>query len=625
MKPVLFLFFILFVILSYLSSNPEYLSSKPKSAGTGSYISAQAGAHENSVHAKISARFLDDEKRILVDQIISVKGKIAVGDSIPFIFGNGSYNLNAAKFVDSLYYNGKKLHTEFIDSPRFFLRVPEEEKNKEIITLKFSFIINLPVYQKGLGYSEGREFILLSGWFPRVASYNSTNIGSYLPANPIYSRFDCELKTPENFYSSGNCALLKMKEGDGEILYHFSGSAIDDCVLFITGEIEHAEEEIELTDGRSIKLNIYLQPEKRYYLERYFEILSRSMKFLDSALGRYPYDSITLLDPPRALHADEMIFTKFFLINAPLLSTESMLDPELDIAYACAKQYFGQVAKNRSERFLWISNGIPQYLASVICRNYYPKGRQHFRIAKYIPLQGLNFLSYNEIPIIYSLGTYNFTEATESYGKYYNHLQEGALSSPVNLYKDDLSAEVLSRYKSNLMLLSIEKVIGEKKLISALSDIFRYHCFRDVSSGEVLAEISDEFEGGSKAFLHDMFYETKYFDYAVSGVKPVGENKWEVTAERLGDAVAPVDIAFYTETDTQYAVWTGKERWRRFYFLSEGDVIAAEADPYRKIQMDINFANNSYTYHSRYWASISIAIRWFFWVQNALMIMGSSG
>ena len=53
--------------------------------------------------------------------------------------------------------------------------------------------------------------------------------------------------------------------------------------------------------------------------------------------------------------------------------------------------------------------------------------------------------------------------------------------------------------------------------------------------------------------------------------------------------------------------------------------MGAEVDPYRKNLLDINFANNSYMIDEHYGASLSLAVRWFFWIQNALMILGSIG
>jgi len=46
-------------------------------------------------------------------------------------------------------------------------------------------------------------------------------------------------------------------------------------------------------------------------------------------------------------------------------------------------------------------------------------------------------------------------------------------------------------------------------------------------------------------------------------------------------------------------------------------------DPDKKFISDINLSNNSYILESKYWGSLSLAIRAFFWFQNALLIMGS--
>ncbi|MEK6553460.1 MAG: hypothetical protein AABZ54_08445 [Bacteroidota bacterium] len=126
-------------------------------------------------------------------------------------------------------------------------------------------------------------------------------------------------------------------------------------------------------------------------------------------------------------------------------------------------------------------------------------------------------------------------------------------------------------------------------------------------------------------FFNEFYRTPKTFDYQVTSIKKSFTNEYEVLVERLGDGIFKNDVAFYTDKDTLYQKWGGIERWKILKFRTDNEVFAAEIDPYRKNLLDINFANNSLTVSHRVWASLSLSIRFFFWVQNALMVLGSIG
>ncbi|MHB8930802.1 MAG: hypothetical protein ACYC5R_09420, partial [Melioribacteraceae bacterium] len=128
------------------------------------------------------------------------------------------------------------------------------------------------------------------------------------------------------------------------------------------------------------------------------------------------------------------------------------------------------------------------------------------------------------------------------------------------------------------------------------------------------------------SWFFDEFYKSpKYFDYRVTSIQKNSEGEYEVLVERLGDGTSKNDIALYTDKDTLYQKWNGAERWKILKFRTNNKVVAAEIDPQRKNLLDINFANNSYTVEPRVWASLSLVIRLFFWIQNALVLLGSIG
>jgi len=174
-------------------------------------------------------------------------------------------------------------------------------------------------------------------------------------------------------------------------------------------------------------------------------------------------------------------------------------------------------------------------------------------------------------------------------------------------------------------LLSLERYIGYKNMMDLLKEYFNRYKFKHPTSLDFINLVKEREGNKLSWFFREFYYNARVHDYAITAINRIGENEYEVLAERLREGFFENDIALYTAKDTLFQKWTENVRYKVFKFQTNNEVLAAEIDPYRKNMLDINFANNSYTVNSKYWASISISLRWFFWIQNALMILGSIG
>ena len=103
------------------------------------------------------------------------------------------------------------------------------------------------------------------------------------------------------------------------------------------------------------------------------------------------------------------------------------------------------------------------------------------------------------------------------------------------------------------------------------------------------------------------------------------KNLYELKITRLGDGIFPIDIKINKESGSSLLKWDGKARFKIVTFSSEEKVESVEIDPQKKNMLDVNFTDNSYTLDAGYVGAWSISMRWFFWIQNALMILGSVG
>ena len=108
---------------------------------------------------------------------------------------------------------------------------------------------------------------------------------------------------------------------------------------------------------------------------------------------------------------------------------------------------------------------------------------------------------------------------------------------------------------------------------------------------------------------------------AASG-KDDGPFDSEVTVQRLGGVRMPVEIRVeFADGRVVYETWDGQYRWTRLRYRGPR-CGAADVDPYGKIAIDIDPANNSWADNAPVArrAASKWAMRWMFWLQNLLEI-----
>jgi len=94
----------------------------------------------------------------------------------------------------------------------------------------------------------------------------------------------------------------------------------------------------------------------------------------------------------------------------------------------------------------------------------------------------------------------------------------------------------------------------------------------------------------------------------------------EVVVRRLGGVRLPVEVRVaFADGSVKYETWDGQYRWTRFRYPG-AKVRAADVDPFGKIALDIDPANNSWADNApiAQRAASKWAMRWMFWLQNFL-------
>jgi len=516
------------------------------------------------------------------------------------------------------------------DSTSAKIILDRELKPSDSVNVRIEYKLKIPRYIKRLGYATGRNFFILANWFPKLGVFEDGKwtCSQYHPYTGFFSDFadyDITINSPKDYIIGASGWQASKEEKEEKTSYRFIQKGIHDFAWFASDRISYNSKLYTRGDGSQVLIKAYVQPEKEKYTERYINAVANSLEFFEKNIGIYPYQSITLVDVPRTCPSGGNSYPAFFLVNSELFSPMDTHQPEGVTIQGVAHQFFYGIVASNGVYESWLDEGFSTYLTEKILYQYYDREMVFFKLAGYIPLNGMNLHSLSQIPVVYSVTSIKSDEGANSLENYYKNTTIGAIADTSFKLPDRTSFLVNAIHKPALVLLSMDGYLGSGKMLRILKEYYNEFRFKHVTRRDFYSVVQ-RFSGGDMGWFFKNFIDNPYtFDYKVNSITKNGAGEFEVLVERAGDGAARTEIAFYTEKDTIRKYWDGKDRWKIFTFKTSNEVIGAEVDPFRKNLLDLNYANNSLTTKPRYGAAVSLAMRWFFWVQYALMTLGGIG
>ncbi len=507
------------------------------------------------------------------------------------------------------------------DSTIGCIKMDDTLLNGDSVRISMEYSFRIPQSAPGFGYSKGEKFCLLADWHPYIVLFKG---GKWLKdcftrhfkpeAEPMFLNGNIMLDA-DHFVSSsadlknlnnGSSSLHSFTQDKGsKVTFAFYREVLSDTIL-----VNDYFPEIELC----------LLAENERYHDRIKKAFENTIGFLIDNIGPFPFKKLSAVNVPNNTSFGFSSHPSLLTFYCDLISPEGLLEPEFEIMRMLVKQYYQEALTIPDSRDKWIAEGIPTYLAGNISNKYYSEPYMHFKFAGYFPIFGLNLLSYNEIPIIYTLNDFPYDAGLKDISDYFSHINSNPIVDS-RFRTNEKYFKVNQSVKPAIILKSLENTIGEEQILSSIRKLY---------SAPVSEEMTKEFIEGFKNqevidFLNESFLSSSSFDYKLDGITSHEDGVYEVNVSRSGSGTCPVTIYLYTESDTLITTWDGTAKNYRCIFRTDDTVLAAEVDPGLAGILDLNKANNSYTVQEQYWGSISIVVRAFFWFQNALMIFGSIG
>jgi hypothetical protein len=512
-------------------------------------------------------------------------------------------------------------------------------KPNEEIKLDITFKSKLPKAFARTGFAA--DYFLVGQWFPKIGVYEypgiryaekgGWNCHQFHANSEFYADFgvyDVHITLPSNFIVGAVGVMQsKNKNKNGTTTHYYHAEDVVDFAWTASPKFQVVNDK-----WRGVNIKILLQPEHFDQAERHVKSLKAALEYFDSNLGRYPYSTITVVDPPlTGFGSGGMEYPTFITAGTIWNLPDGIKLPEQVVVHEFGHNYFmGVLASNEFEE-AFLDEGFNQYYETRIMDKTY--GKQTATIDMF----GFKMGDFEYSRLGY-VGMKNPKKA-EIYRKSWEYYDGG--------YGE------FTYFKTAVMLKTLEGLVGIETMDLIMKTYFqrwkfKHPCVKDFISivNEIVKKnYGTQYGENMDWFFDQVLYGTDVCDYKLasisndkkenpqglydsSGVKkfyhlPESKKtlyKSSIVIHRLGEVKLPIEVLIHFDNGKEI-LKTADGQARTLEIKLEGDskVVWAKIDPKNKIPLDINSINNSLTVEEDNSAFDKYTAKIFFWLENVML------
>ncbi len=506
------------------------------------------------------------------------------------------------------------------------------------IKLKINFKSKLPRVFARSGYMD--DFFLVAQWFPKIGVYEPEgvryaeegqwNCHQFHANSEFYADFgvyEVEITLPKEFVVGATGELKSQHDNTDETktLTYIAEDVVD---FAWTASPDYRVVEDQWKD---VKIMVFLQPDHLPQAGRHTESVKAALDYFEKHLGKYPYSTISIVDPPlKGMGASGMEYPTFITAGCIWGIPDWMRFTEMVTIHEFGHNYFmGILASNEFEE-AWIDEGFNSYFEMRIMDETYGErysfmGHEKFHYGDW-EYQRLGYTQSGNPKIAEP-----FRNSWE-----FKHGGYGTMS-----YN-----------KTAIWMATLERIVGRLTMDEIMKTFydrwkFKHPCgqdFIDVVNEVVTKNHGTKFGGDMNWFFDQVLYGSEVCDYKLArisnsktrppeGIHEEGGNKRtyknieyestiytsSVRIHRIGEVIMPVEVLIHFEDGEEILErWNGKERSYEFSYEKPVKVLWAKIDPENKILLDVNLMNNSLTAKPKRAALWKMTLKFLFWLQNTM-------
>ena len=551
--------------------------------------------------------------------------------------------------------------------------LPEPVEPGATIALDIAFTSKLPQVFARTGYRH--DFYLVGQWFPKLGVYEPAgmrgretggwNCHQFHASSEFYAdygTFDVSFTVPSSYKVSATGERRhEQANGDGTTTYRyvqddvhdFAWTADPDYIVVkatfsartdvtpaeyqqVASRLGRTLDEVMLSD---VEITVMLQPDHAPQAERHVEAAKAGLKWFGLWYGRYPYKTLTVVDPqPGAGGAGGMEYPTFITAGSNVIFNRWPFDRirgvEMVTIHEFGHQFWYAMVGNNEFEEAWLDEGINSYSTGKVIDVAYGKDRG---MVEFLGLR---------------IGEVDTLRAGNSPTAIYNRIIARSWDyTPTSVYG------FYSYQKPEIALRTLEGYLGDETMARIMRTYHERWRFRHPGSEDFFA-VANEVSGQDLGWYFDpVFRGTDVLDYDVATVvsEPVAQPRGvvdtpegrktmteadarkaaadarkagvqyatRVVVRRTGGVSFPVEVAFKFEgKPVERISWDGKERTKTFRFTRAERLEWADVDPDRKVVLDVNWLNNGRRVEGDSRTATTWTTRWLFLIQNLLTSFG---
>ncbi|MAB79389.1 MAG: hypothetical protein CMJ89_08545 [Planctomycetes bacterium] len=323
------------------------------------------------------------------------------------------------------------------DRTVFSVDLPRPLPSGETIKVVLDWEVQLPRVRVRTGYKD--DFLMVAQWFPKLGVYepergwNAHQFHRNTEWYADFGNYDVTLNLPIEYrgkvFGSGIGEGERTEGGRLEVrfaapssrdqsstdafgkkplVHDFAWTAdprfvvkqfifkFDEWAEDYPEEIERAREAFGDDEDlvlRPVDVTVLVHPEREDQVERHFRATSAALFFYGLWFGEYPYQHVTVVDPPWGGDAaGGMEYPTIFTCGTRMLSTEDMHRPEGVTIHECGHQFWYGLVGNNEFEAAWIDEGLNSFTDSEVLWRVYGPRRSTTKYAG-LPVDGVRVAS----------------------------------------------------------------------------------------------------------------------------------------------------------------------------------------------------------------------------------------
>ena len=471
------------------------------------------------------------------------------------------------------------------------------------VTFKVDFEDIMPEVVARTGYK--RDFFMVGQWFPKVGvwwkgAWNCHQFHNNTEFFADFGTFDVKLTLPQDeIVGAGGDLVSSSNNSDGTKILTFHSEDVHDFSWTASPSFTDVEDSWTSQSGNEVKIHLLMSPGNLGTTKRYLKCIKGTLAKFDEWYGPYPYDRITIVDPPHGgQRAGGMEYPTLITADTFWHVPKGFNFPELVLEHEFGHQYwYGMVATNEFEE-AWLDEGINSYTEVKV----------------------LGALYGNETSALHMpYGTVGDAEMQRL--EYLGVAEDDPMVRHAWQYMNGDSYAGITYGKTATVLLTLENIIGEDTMRRAIHTYFMRYRFTHPTGTDFENTIEEVSGQNLKWYFDQAISGTRILDYEIAEIHsdpnpwwsqrhgmgasqlddrnadqiPAPKSKYRayVLVHRKGDFIFPTEILVtFSDGTTRTEHWDGRDRWIRYSYDVDSRVTAAEVDPKHQVNLDSDVFNN---------------------------------